>query len=83
MRTRHVVTACLRLTLPAVAADSLRTADSLRKIGDQPSGWLDTSLAMADSLGTASGLTHRWLLPLALTVLTLGGLYLLFSTRSK
>jgi hypothetical protein len=83
LRARRILVVCLLVALPLLAADSLRTADSLHNIGNPSSGWLDTTLTAADSLGTAAGLTHRWLLPLALTAAMLGGLYLLFSVRSK
>jgi hypothetical protein len=83
LRTRRTIAICLLFVLQVLAADSLRTTDSLHPIGDQSSGWLDSTLVLTDSLGTATDFAHRWLWPLALAAVTLGGLFLLFSVRSK
>jgi hypothetical protein len=83
LRTRRIIAVCLLCALPVLAADSLRTTDSLHQIGEPSAGWFDSTLVAADSLGTATGFAHRWLWPLALAAVTLGGFYLLFSVRSK
>jgi hypothetical protein len=84
MRSRLRTVLLLFLVLAACGwADSLRTADSAAGRLDELSVGCDSALAAVDTLARGSGVTDRWLWPLALAAVSFVGVYLLYSVRSK